>query len=130
MENKVGNYIRVFIWHTPKKNHNSIMQLCEPAKNFFKNVGVQQEIFLINANSDEQNEMSEKMGFTNIAKAISSKEDKEVWLELQFYEDQKHLDLVSKKMNEDESAGKLGKQFMDLITPGSCVEGWFSHLKF
>jgi hypothetical protein len=33
-------------------------------------------------------------------------------------------------MNEDESAGKLGKQFMDLITPGSCVEGWFIHLKF
>jgi len=30
-------------------------------------------------------------------------------LELQFYEDQKHLDDVSKKMNKDEDAGKLGK---------------------
>lgn len=130
MENKVGNYIRVFIWRTPKKNHDSMMQLGEPARKLFKSVGVQQEIFQLNANSIEQNEMGQKMGFTNIGKAVSAKEDEEVWLELQFYEDQKHLDAVSKKMNNDEGAGKLGKQFMDLITQGSCIEGWFSHLNF
>jgi hypothetical protein len=37
---------------------------------------------------------------------------------------------VSAKMQKDENAGKLGKQFMGLISPGSCVEGWFSHLSF
>jgi len=47
-------------------------------------------------------------------------------LELQFYEDQKHLDDVSKKMNKDEDAGKLGKQFTNLLTHGSFIEGWFS----
>jgi len=62
--------------------------------------------------------MAEQMGFTNIAKTIAAKED-EVWLELQFYRDQKHLDDVGAKMQKDENAGKLGKQLMDLLTPGS-----------
>jgi hypothetical protein len=44
-------------------------------------------------------------------------------LELQFYEDQKHFDDVSKKMNKDEDVDKLGKQFMDLLTQGSFIEG-------
>ena len=29
---------------------------------------------------------------------------------------------------KNENAGKLGKQFMDLLNPGSCIEGWFSHV--
>ena len=36
--------------------------------------------------------MAEQMGMTNIAKTIAAKQDEEVWLELQFYRDQKHLD--------------------------------------
>jgi hypothetical protein len=42
-------------------------------------------------------------------------------LELQFY-DQKYLDDASKKINKDEDAGKLGKQFMDLLTHGSFID--------
>ena len=29
-------------------------------------------------------------------------------------------------MNKDEDAGKLGKQFMNLLTHGSFIEEWFS----
>jgi hypothetical protein len=29
-------------------------------------------------------------------------------------------------MNKDEDADKLGNQFMDLLTHGSFIEGWFS----
>ena len=32
-------------------------------------------------------------------------------------------------MNKDEDAGKLGKQFMNLLTHGSFIEGWFSGIK-
>lgn len=109
-----------------------MIQLGKPAKKLFENIGVQQEIFQLEGNSNlgEQNEMAEKMGFTNIAKTVSASKDEEVWLELQFYRDKKHLDDVSAKMQKDENAGELGKQFIDLISPASCVEGWFSHLSF
>jgi uncharacterized protein YbaA (DUF1428 family) len=116
----------------PKKNHTTMIELGKSAKQLFQNIGVRQEIFQLEANSNlsEQNEMAEKMGFTNIAKTISAKNDEEVWLELQFYRDKRHLDEVSAKMQKDENAGELGKQFMSLISQGSCVEGWFSHLNF
>jgi hypothetical protein len=106
------------------------MQLAKPVRELFKNVGVNQEIFQLKVGPDlhEQDKMAEQMGFTNIAKTIAAKEDEELWLELQFYRDQKHLDDLGAKMQKDENVGKLGKQFMDLLTPGSCIEGWFSHV--
>jgi uncharacterized protein YbaA (DUF1428 family) len=130
MENEIGNIIRLFVWLIPKTNHEALMQLAKPVRELFKNVGVNQEIFQLKVGPDlhEQDKMAEQMGFTNIAKTIAAKEDEEVWLELQFYRDQKHLDDLGAKMQKDENAGKLGKQFMDLLTPGSCIEGWFSHV--
>jgi uncharacterized protein YbaA (DUF1428 family) len=132
MDNEIGNLIRLFVWRTPKKNHDAMIQLGKPAKELFGNIGVRQEIFQLEGNSklSEQNEVAEKMGFTNIAKAVSANKDEEVWLELQFYKDKKHLDDVSAKMQNDENAGEPGKQFMNLISPASCLEGWFSHLRF
>jgi uncharacterized protein YbaA (DUF1428 family) len=132
MNNEMGSLIRLFVWRTPNRNHDAMIELGKPANELFKNIGVRQEIFQLEGNSNlsEQNEMAEKMGFTNIATTVSANKDEEVWLELQFYRDKKHLDDVSARMQKDENAGKLGKQFMDLISPGSCVEGWFSHLSF
>ena len=66
------------------------------------------------------------MGFTNISKTVSAREDEEVWLELQFYKDSKHHDEVAEKMKSDKSAMELGKKFKEIITPGSCVEGKFN----
>lgn len=125
MENEIGNIIRLFVWRIPKTNHEALMQLAKPVRKLFKNVGVNQEIFQLKVGSDEQDKMAEQMGMTNIAKTIAAKQDEEVWLELQFYRDQKHLDDLAAKMQKDENAGKIGKQFMDLLTPGSCIEGWF-----
>jgi uncharacterized protein YbaA (DUF1428 family) len=132
MDKEMGSLIRLFVWRTPKRNHDAMIQLGKPAKKLFENIGVQQEIFQLKGNSNlgEQNEMAEKMGFTNIAKTVSASKDEEVWLELQFYRDKKHLDDVSAKMQKDENAGELGKQFVDLTSPASCLEGWFSHLSF
>jgi len=53
MENEIGNHLQVFVWRTPKKNHDALMKLCEPAKKLFKNLGVKQEIFLLKENSEE-----------------------------------------------------------------------------
>jgi len=126
--NEIGNIIRLSVWRIPKANHEALMQLEKPIKEFFKNTGVNQEIFLLKVGSDEQDKMAEQMGMTNIAKTIAAKQDEEVWLELQFYRDQKHLDDLVEDVQKNENAVKIGKQFMDLLTPGSCIEGWFNHV--
>ena len=126
--NEIGNIIRLSVWRIPKANHEALMQLEKPIKEFFKNTGVNQEIFLLKVGSDEQDKMAEQLGMTNIAKTIAAKQDEEVWLELQFYRDQKHLDDLVEDVQKNENALKIGKQFMDLLTPGSCIEGWFNHV--
>ena len=125
MENEIGNHIRLFVWRIPKKNH-TMMQLNKPAKDLFRKVGVRQEIFQLNNTKDKE---AENMGFTNEAKTVSTREDEEVWLELQFYEDSKHHVEISEKMQNDKSAMELGKKFMEIITPGSCVEGRFNYFR-
>ena len=128
IENEIGNIIRFSVWRIPKTNHEELMQLEKPIREFFKNAGVIQEIFHLKVGSDEQDKMAEQMGMTNIAKTIAAKQDEEVWLELQFYRDQKHLDDLVAEVQKNENALKIGKQFMDLLTPGSCMEGWFNHV--
>jgi hypothetical protein len=128
IENEIGNIIRFSVWRIPNTNHEALMQLEKPIREFFKNAGVNQEIFQLKVGSDEQDKMAEQMGMTNIAKTIAAKQDEEVWLELQFYRDQKHLDDLVAEVQKNENARKIGKQFMDLLTPGSCIEGWFNHV--
>ena len=70
------------------------------------------------------------MGFTNIAKTISANQDiEEIWLELHTYRDRKHQDEVDTIMQNDENATQLLRQFVNLITPGSCIEGQFSSIR-
>jgi hypothetical protein len=128
IENEIENIIRFSVWRIPNTNHEALMQLEKPIREFFKNAGVNQEIFQLKVGSDEQDKMAEQMGMTNIAKTIAAKQDEEVWLELQFYRDQKHLDDLVAEVQKNENARKIGKQFMDLLTPGSCIEGWFNHV--
>ena len=129
MENELGNIIRLSVWRIPKTNHEALMQLEKLIREFFKNADVNQEIFQLKTESDEQHKMAEKMGMTNIAKTIAAKQDEEVWLELQFYRDQKQLDDLVAEVQKNENARNIGKQFMDLLAPSSCIEGWFSRVK-
>jgi len=126
MGNGIGNIIRISVWRIPKINHEAFMQLEKPISEFFKNAGINQEIFQLKAGSDEQDKMAEQMGMTNIAKTLAAKEDEEVWLELQFYRDQKHLDDLVAEVQKNANVLNIGKQFMNLLTPGSCIEGWFN----
>ncbi|PWU79363.1 MAG: hypothetical protein DLM72_17790 [Candidatus Nitrosopolaris wilkensis] len=44
----------------------------------------------------------EGMDFANIANTVSANQDEEVWAELHFFRDRKHLDDVGTKMKNDE----------------------------
>ena len=68
--------------------------------------------------------------WTNIAKTLSASQDEEVWVEQIFYRDSKHRDEYMEECGNNEKIGRLYKQFMDLITPGSSpIMGEFSRLR-
>ena len=118
------NLVLLFIYRTPKKNHQAIVELNNRVIGTFKEYGVQGfEMFQLGDTQD-------MMGFTNIAKTISATEDEEeVWLEIQSYRDRKLLEEVGAKMMSDEKMKADGQQFMNLITPGSrCSFGEFNRL--
>jgi Protein of unknown function (DUF1428) len=47
------------------------------------------------------------MGVTNIFNTVSASQDEEVWLELQYYRDRKHLDEVRAKCGNDENMEQI-----------------------
>jgi hypothetical protein len=70
------------------------------------------------------------VGFTNIAKTMSASQDEEeTWLQLMFFSNRRHMEERMSKDEKDETMNKLFQEVMELITPGSCVEGEFGLLK-
>jgi hypothetical protein len=65
------------------------------------------------------------MDFTNIAKTVSANQYEEVWLVLQFYRDQKHLEDAMVKMEHDEFGPQLFRDFMGLVNQDPASLGGF-----
>jgi uncharacterized protein YbaA (DUF1428 family) len=58
-------------------------------------------------------------GFTSMVAAVSANQEEEVWIDLESYRDRKHMNDVVSKINSDESALSLMKQYLSLLSPGS-----------
>jgi hypothetical protein len=58
-----------------------------------------------------------------------AKQDEEIWVQLMFFNDRRHMEEWMVKCEKDETMNELFQQFMELITPGSCVEDEFGRLK-
>ena len=100
-----------------------MMRVNKQSVDLFRKFGVRLEPFQLTS-------IETMMDFTNIAKTVSANQDEEVWLELQFYRDQNHLEDVMPKMEHDEIRPQLFREFMGLVTPGSgVIMGDFSRLK-
>ena len=100
-----------------------MMRVNKQSVDLFRKFGVRLEPFQLTSTEA-------MMDFTNIAKTFSTNQDEEeeVWLES--YRDQKHLEDVTAKMENDQIGPQLFREFMDLITPGSgVIMGNFSRLK-
>jgi uncharacterized protein YbaA (DUF1428 family) len=124
IEQEIGNEVDHFVYRVPKKNHDAIVQLAKEFGDIIRNYGVAHLVFQLN------NTEAPMEGITNIAKTISATQDEEVCLELIFYRDRKHKDEVGAKMRNDENLGRLYKQSLDLITPGtSFILGNFNRIK-
>jgi uncharacterized protein YbaA (DUF1428 family) len=120
-----GNYIVMFIYRVPKKNHEALIRLGKQVNDTFNKVGVlRSEVFRLSKTED-------MMGFTNVSKIVSTsndQEEEEVLLETQTYRDHKHLAEVGALMEKDKSAIMLYQQFINLIVPNSCIFGEFSRI--
>jgi uncharacterized protein YbaA (DUF1428 family) len=125
-EEGIGSIVQQFIYRVPKKNHKLMVQLEKQFIDIFrKHGGLRFELFQL---SSTENIM---MDWTNISKAVSANQDEEeIWMEQIFYRDSKQRDEYMANCGNDENMGRLYKQFMDLITPGSSpIIGEFSRLR-
>jgi uncharacterized protein YbaA (DUF1428 family) len=102
-----------------------MMQLNKQFADTMRKYGALHLIFQLNNTEEPMEEI------TNIAKTVLANQDKEVWMELIFYNrDRKHQNEVGTKMQNDENMERLYKQSVDLLSPGSSfVMGEFSRLE-
>jgi uncharacterized protein YbaA (DUF1428 family) len=88
MEKEVGSQIMLVVGRMPKKNHDAALRIYKQADDLLRKHGVlRRELFQLN-----NMETYDDMGLTNIANTVSASKDEEVWMELQYYRDHKHMD--------------------------------------
>ncbi len=113
--NQSSSQIAIFLYRSPKKNHDALVKVNKHSHDFFMKHGVLKfEVFTLNAREN-------MMDFVNLSKTISANVDEDVWLEIQFYRDAKHVQEFMKAMECDKSGDEMYKEFMELITPASIV---------
>ena len=124
-DKEVGSQVQLVVYRLPKKNHDAMVQICRQSKDMFRKYGVMHyEIFQL-----DNTKPYEERGLTNIYQTIAAAQDEEAWVEFVYYRDRKHMEEVIAKIEKDENMGRLYKQSLDLITPGtSFILGEFNRL--
>jgi uncharacterized protein YbaA (DUF1428 family) len=123
------SYMDLSFSRAPKKNHDALTQLGKQYVQWLKKHDVKAEIYHLSG-SPKRSEEAPPEGIESIAKILSIGDEEEVWVALQFYRDQAHADQVRSKMMQDESIGKLMKEFDSLVTQGkSMISDGFSRLR-
>jgi hypothetical protein len=111
-KSEIGSHVRLYLYRIRKKNHDAMVQLGDQFAQMFRNYGCYAQSFQL-----ESTETSED--FTSVANAVSINQDEEIWLDLEFTTDRKHRNDVDTKIQNDEFAGLLMKQFLELLVKGS-----------
>jgi uncharacterized protein YbaA (DUF1428 family) len=135
-EENETNYLQLFLYRAPNRNHDSITKNLKQFVPWFKKHGVRIEYYQF-GNSETQaviNSAKESGmdGLDSIAKTLPSVEDEneDIWMEVQYYRDYKHCQEAHAKMMQDKSLEPLGNEFFGLITQGKkLITGGFSRLR-
>lgn len=119
-----SNVVQHIVYRIPKRNHDSMLRLCEEANDMFKeNGGLHLEVFQL-SNTDVP-----VGGFASIASIISANKDEEVWMEMLHFKDRQHMKEVIANMEKDERCERSYKQSLELLTPGAVfILGEFGRL--
>jgi hypothetical protein len=121
-----GSRIKILFIRASKDNHDALVKIGKQTDIFYRKHGVSKYMYKLNAS---ENMMENMMDFVNLSKTISANDNEDVWLEILFYRDAKHVEEVMKAMEGDKGANELYNEAMKLIIPGSIVFGDFSRLK-
>lgn len=124
IQKRGSDVVQHIVYRVPKRNHDSMLCLCEEANDMFKeNGGLHHEVFQL-SNTDVP-----MGGFASIASIISANKDEEVWMELLHFKDRQHMKEVIANMEKDERCERSYNQSLELLTPGAVfILGEFDRL--
>ena len=131
---ETGNYLHLFFYRAPKKNHDAIAKNLKQFVPWFQKHGVRIEYYQLgNSETQAAIDSAKESGMDvmeSVAKTLSIDEDEEeVWIEQQYFRDHKHCQEVYAKMMQDKSIEPLGNEFFGLVTQGkSLIMGGFFRL--
>ena len=131
---ETGNYLQLFFYRAPKKNHDAIAKNLKQFVPWFQKHGVRIEYYQL-GNSETQAAINsaKESGMDvmeSVAKTLSIDEDEEVWIEQQYFRDYKHCEDIYAKMMQDKSIEPLGNEFFGLVTQGKkLITGGFIRLR-
>jgi uncharacterized protein YbaA (DUF1428 family) len=121
IEQETGGYVQAFVYRVPKKNHDEFARVEGRLAEIFREQGIlRTDLYALTEGKIFK-------GFASVAESVSAGPDEEVWLELDFYRDQRDRDEVVGRIGQDQRAGPLFGQVLALCTPGSTpLQGDFS----
>ena len=67
------------------------------------------------------NRSDDSEGFVSLSTVISSNKDEEIWLDLEQYKNNDHLNDVGNRMEHDKDGVNLMKEFINLVSPNSKI---------
>jgi uncharacterized protein YbaA (DUF1428 family) len=130
---ETGNFLQLFLYRAPKKNHDAIVQNQKQFVPWFKKHDARIEYYQLGKSETQAAVDSAKQSgmdiMDSIDKAISTDEDEEVWIEQQYFRDYTHCEDVYARMMQDKSIESIGTEFFGLITQGKkMITGGFRRL--
>lgn len=131
---ETGNYLQLFLYRAPKKNHDAIAKNLKQFVPWFQKHGVRVEYYQLgNSETQAAIDSAKESGMDimeSVAKTLSIDEDEEVWIEQQYFRDYKHCVDIYAKMMQDKSIEPLGNEFFGLVTQGKkLITGGFIRLR-
>ena len=110
-----ANAIRLYIYSIPKKNHDAMMHNQSQFDETFHKHGI------LGYKTLQLNRSDDSEGFVSLSTLVSSNKDEEIWLDLEEYKNNDHLNDVGNRMEHDKDGVNLMKEFINLVSPNSKI---------
>jgi uncharacterized protein YbaA (DUF1428 family) len=136
IEEETENYLQLFLYRAPKKNHDALAKNLMQFGPWFKKNGVRIEYYHLGKSETQGAIDSAKESGMDIMEGIgktlftAAEDEEEIWIEQQYFRDHKHCEDIYAKMMQDKSIEPLGNEFFGLVTQGKkLITGGFIRLR-
>ena len=116
------NTLRLYIYSIPKKNHDAMIHNQSQFDETFHKHGI------LGYKTLQLNRSDTSEGFVGLSNLICSSsptvnigKDEEIWMDLESYRDNDHLNDVGNRMENDKYAVNLMKEYLSLVSPNSKI---------